>query len=381
MFEQVEPGVWLVVGPHDLRSEVGRPDAWQVLLLECPPDLLTPTVDGSQLYRVPLTGWSPARAIVLDERGDLVRDSRTTPDEVLADLTMMPLGLLRPAPGDHVRVYAHVDRYLQHARFLRLPGEPVPAANAIQALLAGTDEHFLKVCNYLCFRVKLLPDVELEHKYTLTSQPDVHRLALETIRWAAEGGLAGWVVEFREEIQSWDFLNHVYAIEQPAADAGYVSFIPTTDGRHTVKRKLFTVDTDERPELRSRGVEVDVDFETHIRQTMGLEPTWHASFRRIRYDVSVESIDTGNVFGIAYDRCTIIDDEGKPVPGLDELVQCEIEYIYSQSLAPIGFDSVRDDLAQLRVLVGDWFAERSITNYQTHESKLTFLRNQYATLV
>ena len=381
MFEQSEPGVWLVVGPHDLRSEVGRPDVWQVILLECPPDLLTPAVDGSQLYRVPLTGWAPARAIVLDERGDLVRESRTTLDEVLTDLTMMPLGLLRPAPGDHVRLYAHVDRYAQHARFLRLPGEPVPAANAVPALLAGTDEHFLKVCNYLCFRVKLLPDVELEHKYTLTSQPDVHRLALETIRWVAEGGLAGWIIEFREEIQSWDFLNHVYAIEEPEADAGYVSFIPTTDGRHTVKRKLFTADTDERPELRSRGVEVNVDFETHIRQTMGLEPTWHASFRRIRYDVSVESIDTGNVFGIAYDRCTIIDDEGKPVPGLDELVQCEIEYIYSQSLSPIGFDSVRDDLAQLRVLVSNWYDERGITNYQTHESKLTFLRNQYATLV
>ncbi|MEO6703234.1 MAG: hypothetical protein ABI140_22245, partial [Jatrophihabitantaceae bacterium] len=298
-------------------------------------------------------------------------------DDLQGHGPLVPLGLLRP-DGAAFSLHAHVDTYAGHARFITVPTQPVEFRLAPARLLAAIDEHFLKVNNYLCFRVKLQPDVELEHKFTLVDHPDVWTLARETLSMVGAGGLAGWLVEFREEIQGWDFLNHVYAIDEPEEDAGYVSFIPTTDGRHTVKRKIFSVDTDERPELRNRGVDVGGDFEAYLAETMRLTPAWHASFRRIRYDVSVESIETGNVFGIAYDRSTIIDDAGSPVPGADELTQCEIEYIYSQSLAPIDFDSVRADLGRLRVLMSDYFARRSIENYQRHESKLTYLRSQHA---
>lgn len=375
MQDEVGPAIWLVVGSHDVRSSVRRPSDWQVTLFECPTAQLVPDVEGSRMYRLDLRDWPACRAIVLDQDGNVVEDGKAELTSVLA--TNAPLGLLRPH-GAGMRLYAQVDSYLEHARFIALPQPESPRSTAVPDLLAGIDEHFLKVNNYLCFRVKLLPDVELEHKYTLTGDPDVYALARETLAMVADGGLAGWVVEFREEIQSWDFLNHVYAIDEPETEAGYVSFIPTTDGKHTVKRKIFTVDTDERPELRSRGVDVQGDFETHIRDVMHLTPAWHASFRRVRYDVSVESIETGNVFGIAYDRSTIIDDEGRRVTGLDELTQCEIEYIYSQSLAPISFDVVREDLARLRVLVSDYFDQRKIENYQRHESKLTYLRNQHA---
>jgi hypothetical protein len=125
-------------------------------------------------------------------------------------------------------------------------------------------------------------------------------------------------------------------------------------------------------------VDVQVDFETYLRQEMQLTPTWHASFRRIRYDLSVESIETGNVFGIAFDRCVIVDEQGQRVSGLAELVQCEIEYIYSQTLGEATYDTVRADLAELRVLVSEFFDRRGVENYQRHESKLTFLRNQHA---
>jgi hypothetical protein len=378
MKDEASPAIWLVVGSQDVRSSVRRPSEWQVTLLECPTAQLAPDVEGSRMYKLDLRDWPVTRAVVLDQDGNVVEDTEKAElATVLAAGSNSPLGLLRPA-GAGMRLYAHVDSYLEHARFIALPQPESARPAAVSDLLAGIDEHFLKVNNYLCFRVKLLPDVELEHKYTLTGDPDVYALARETLAMAADGGLAGWVVEFREEIQAWDFLNHVYAIEEPESEAGYVSFIPTTDGKHTVKRKIFTVDTDERPELRNRGVDVGGDFEAHIRDVMHLIPAWHASFRRVRYDVSVESIETGNVFGIAYDRSTIIDDAGQRVPGLDELSQCEIEYIYSQSLAPIGFDVVRDDLAQLRVLVSDYFDRRQIENYQTHESKLTYLRNQHA---
>src|SRR5262249_52447312 len=145
----------------------------------------------------------------------------------------------------------------------------------------------------------------------------------------------------------------------------------------TVKRKIFTVDSDERPELRSRGVAV-TDFDEYLRGVLGLTPAWHASFRRARHDVCVESIETGNAFVISYDHSTIVDDAGGGGPGLAGLVQCEIGHRFSQSLAPVDYRQVHTDLAILRTLLNDFFERQSIVHYQRHESKLTFLRRQHA---
>jgi hypothetical protein len=377
VLDEAVQAMWLVVGSHDLRSAIRRPDTWQVTLLQCPLTALAPEVDGALSYTLDLRNWDPVRAIVLDSVGNVLDRSSASLSAVLEQDSNVPIGLLRPGPASSIQIYPQVDLYLRHARFLRLPGEPSEPGAAVADLLAGIDEHFLKITNYLCFRVNLKPNVELEHKFTLTGHPDVYALARDTLRLADSGGLPGWHLEFREEIQSWDFLNHVYAIEEPAGDAGYVSFIPTTDGRHTVKRKLFTKDTDERRELRNRGVEVGADFETYLRDVLGLAPAWNASFRRLRYDVSVESIVSGNVFGIAFDRCIVIDQSGQRVAGAAELSQCEMEYIYSQALTGATFDGVRDDLDSLRQLMTGYFEQRGIGNYQTHESKLTFLRNQH----
>jgi hypothetical protein len=373
---------WLMVGSHDVRSAIRRPSGWQVTLLECPVAALTPAVDGALSYVLDLQGWSPARAVVLDSDANVTGTSLACLDELLDQDSTVPIGLLRPElPGlTHLQLYPQVDLYHGCARFLRLPGEAAPRGTAVHQLLAGIDEHFLKILNYLCFRVKLKPDVELEHKFTLTGHPDVYSLARDSLRLARSGGLTGFGVEFREEIQSWDFLNHLYAIEEPAAEAGYVSFIPTTDGRNTVKRKIFTEDADERVELRNRGVDCGPDLEAYVRDVMGLTPAWSASFRRVRYDISVEAITSGNVIVISYDRCTIVDGSGRPVPGAPELTQCEMEYIYCQTLAEATFDSVRQDLDRLRELMSCYFDQRGIENYQRHESKLTFLRNYHACL-
>ncbi|HEU5269739.1 MAG TPA: hypothetical protein VFU36_07430 [Jatrophihabitans sp.] len=375
MFEGRADAVWLVTGAHQLRSALQRPAEWQLGLVECPAAAFIPQVDGGQSYTVAIADCPSAQVLRLDRSGSVLGRSTGSLADLLGKTGTVPLGLLRPAGAGTVQPYLHVDSYAGHVRFLKLPAEPVPPAAAPAALLAGLDQHYLKVNNYLCFRVKLRPDIELEHKFTLTGDPDVYLLAQDTLRHAAAGGLAGWIVEFREEIQQWDFLNHVYAISEPAEQAGYVSFIPTTDGRYTVKRKLFTADTDERPETRTRGVRIDTDLATHVRNVLGLTPDWHASFRRIRYDVSVEAIGSGNVFGIAYDRCTVIDQDGQRIPGMPELLQCELEYIYCQALTGADYASVRADLASLRMVLGDWFDQRGIENYQRHESKLTFLRN------
>ncbi|HEY0167328.1 MAG TPA: hypothetical protein VGB75_09815 [Jatrophihabitans sp.] len=382
MFDEADPAAWLVVGSHDLRSSIRRPAEWRVTLLRCPVAALAPTTDGAQSYTLNLADWPPTDAVVLDSGGTVIDRLEASLEAILNQDHNMPIGLLRPAAPltSSVVLYPQVDIYHGHARFLRLPGEPSPRSAALTDLLAGIDEHFLKITNYLCFRVNLKPDVELEHKFTLTGHPDVYALARDTLRLVESDGLPGFHVEFREEIQGWDFLNHVYAIEEPAEEAGYVSFIPTTDGRHTVKRKIYTEDTDERVEIRDRGVKVGPDLEAYVRDVMGLTPAWNASFRRARYDITVEAHDSGNVIGIAYDQCVVIDESGGRVAGAAELTQCEMEYLYSQSLTGATFESVRQDLSHLRGLMDSYFDERGIENYQRHESKLTFLRNQHAAL-
>lgn len=376
------PADWLVVGSHDLRSEVRRPSQWQVTLLECPPAALAPAADQAMSYTLDLRGWPQTRALVLDQDGNVTDRAVLSLQKVLDQDCALPIGLLRPALPSLalMQPYPQVDLYQGHARFLRLPGAPSARRSAVPNLLTGMDEHFLKIANNLCFRVKLKPDVELEHKFTLTSHPDVYALARNTLHLVRSGGLPGFTVEFREEIQEWDFLNYVYAIEQPADDAGYVSFIPTTDGRYTVKRKIYPEDADERTELRNRHVDVGTDHEAYLRDVMGLTPAWNANFRRVRYDVYTQAIDSGNVIAITYDRSIVIDRSGHRIPAAAELTQCEMEYAYSLALTGATYDSVRRDLDRLRVLMSAYFDEHGIDNYQRHESKLTFLRDQYARL-
>lgn len=382
MLDEVSPAAWLVVGSHDMRSSVRRPAEWQVTLLECPAAALAPVTDGALSYTLSLRGWPAARALVVGSDGNVIDRSAVSLQTVLDQASTLPIGLLRPELPSlaRMRMYPQVDIYHGHARFLELPGDPSPRPSAVADLLSGIDEHFLKIANHLCFQVKLKPDVELEHKFTLTGHPDVYDLARDTLRLARSGGLPGFGVEFREEIQAWDFLNHVYAIEEPVDEAGYVSFIPTTDGRCTVKRKIFTEDADERIELRNRHVEVGTDFKAYLRDVMALTPAWDASFRRVRYDVYVEAIHSGNVIAITYDRNIVIDKSGNRIPAAAELTQCEMEYAYSLALTGATFSSVRQDLDRLRVLMSAYFDERRIDNYQRHESKLTFLRDQYASL-
>lgn len=371
------PTSWLVVGPHELRSAMQRPANWQVTLIQCPDQLLRPRTEDAQTYTMPMQDWPAMPTRTVDQDGTVLGRSVRNLAELLAGYRDVPLGLLRPSGPERFRLYPHVDSYQGCTRYLRMPNEPVGTTGAPAELLRVIDEHFLRVNNYLCYRVKLEPDVELEHKFSFTGNPDIHVLARQTLAAADQDAFPGWIVEFREEIQQWDFLNHIYAISAPEQDVGYVSFIPTTDGRYTVKRKIFSTDTDERPELRSKGIEVGADRAAHVRDVLGLTPDWNASFRRIRYDVSVEHVRSGNVFGIAFDRSTVIDEDGVRIESRPELVQCEIEYIYSQSITPLGFDSVRADLADLRVSVADWFRSRGLHFYETHESKLTWLRNQH----
>jgi len=376
MLDQPDPTIWLVTGSHQLRSYLQRPADWQLTLFPCAADAFIPAVDGGQTYTTPLVGHPATATRLIDQAGELQDGPTGTLDHRLADDDTMPMGLFRPSGDGHYQLYLHVGVYAGRVRFLKLPAAPLTLAEAGPALIAAIDEHYLKVNNFLCFRLNLRPEIELEHKFTITSDPDVYQLARALVREVSTGQLPGVVLEIREELQHWDFLNHLYSITAPEDQVGYVSFIPTTDGCYTVKRKQFAADTDERPEQRRSGTEIPSgDLAGYVRDELGLASDWNASFRRIRYDVFVEMIESGNGYGIAFDRCTVTDEQGNRIDGLPELLQCEIEYVYSVALDGTELDSVRADLARLVELISDYLDRHGVTSYQQHESKLTFLRN------
>jgi hypothetical protein len=44
-----------------------------------------------------------------------------------------------------------------------------------------------------------------------------------------------------------------------------------------------------------------------VRDRFAVEPAWSATYRRLRYNVMLESLDTGHIFSIMFDRCVATD--------------------------------------------------------------------------
>ena len=85
-----------------------------------------------------------------------------------------------------------------------------------------------------------------------------------------EGELPGFIPEYGDEFQAWDYLNHLFAIPEPAEERGYVSFIPLSVGGYTIKRKWFDEDATRRGEKYQPAPAGIADLAEHVRVTMGL---------------------------------------------------------------------------------------------------------------
>lgn len=74
-----------------------------------------------------------------------------------------------------------------------------------------------------------------------------------------------------------------------------------------LKRKWFAKDTFARREKLVSGVDVTRDgFEEYLRTELGLQVRAMPPFQRVRYDVQCESMRTGHVYGIFFDRCSLL---------------------------------------------------------------------------
>ncbi len=95
-------------------------------------------------------------------------------------------------------------------------------------------------------------------------------------------------------------------------------------------------------------------------------------FRRVRYDVNLESIASGHLYAALFDRVTLL-----ARPDL-ALVQCELEYRRSRTVLPPDEPAVLAELDRL----GDWLetflAKRGLATDRGSYSKLSFLRDTVA---
>ncbi len=81
-----------------------------------------------------------------------------------------------------------------------------------------------------------------------------------------------------------------------------------------------------------------------------------------------ESLETGHVFSIMYDRCT--------AEHATDLTQAEVEYVRSRTLYASSQRQILSQLSELRDWTRDLLTRIGITHMEDQMSKLTWLRHQ-----
>jgi hypothetical protein len=181
--------------------------------------------------------------------------------------------------------------------------------------------------NDRCWYWKWNPEYELERKYTFATVPDTWQLVTELYDDILAGRLAGFVPETDMEFQVFDYESTLFEVIAPAPEAGYISFIPQADGRMAIKRKWFQKNAELRRETVTWGNRLTMsDIGARVRSMTSGDTRRLAVFRRKRFDVNFESLESGHVFGVYFDICRACD--GATLA----MSQCEVEYCRTRTL-------------------------------------------------
>jgi hypothetical protein len=285
--------------------------------------------------------------------------------------TLYPFVAIRRLGGEAL-VYHLLDTGTRGALYVRYGEGP---ADADAGSLMSANEAAWRVArnsfNDGCWYSKYRADVEIEKKLTFPHPVDTWRLNHRLYCAIVEGKLAGFIPEFNDEFQVWDFENYMFDVLSPADQRGYVSFIPQSNGRMTVKQKLFAQDQEIRVEKLKANVDVPLDqIAEHARALVGGEVRALPPYRRKRFDVNLESLETGNVFGIFFDLCRPLGDTD------DALFQCEIEYLRSRTMGPI--ERVLEEYEQVARFSEEFLQAEGVEYKKGYYSKLSYLRDYVA---
>jgi hypothetical protein len=293
---------------------------------------------------------------------------------------LQPAFLLRPVGRGGWLPYTLMSYTGDDLLYIRLPGPPVrgvpgSAAHRVRwaaDLSARHRSHGGQLNNHACWLRNLLPGLEAEHKFTLPAGTDIWDLAITTHQHVRAGAIDGWICEHGNDggFTQGDFTNHLFAITRPARERGYIAFMPAIDGPgYFIRRKRYPRDQTLRREDLTYAPELTAapaGLAQVIRDRYGLTPAWGATYRRVRYNVMLESLETGHVFSIMYDRCTT---EHAP-----SLIQAEVEYIRSRTLRTSTRSEILGQLTELAARTRDLLSGHGIAHTENQMSKLTWLQ-------
>jgi hypothetical protein len=344
----------LVMGPASVRHE---------------PDAVAPAV-AALAVAVP-ADRQPRNTIVLD--------LSHLSDPLPGGRDRAPLFVLSPAGGGW-QPYTLVSFTGTDALFIALDGPPTQGDPRdpqvvnewVADLSARHRAHAARLNNHQRWFVNARPGLEIEQKFTLAGRPDIWLLAARTRDLVAAGAIDGWIPEHGSNggFEQWDFPSHIYEIASPEPERGYIAFIPAVDGSWGVRRKWFTADAVIRREELTGGLDLgaDPDLRAVIGDRYGLAPSWGGCYRRVRYNVLLESLRSGHVFSVMFDRST---DAAGRVP---DLHQAEVEYIRSRVISGRPGDDLMDEFGQLCDWTRQLLDGYGVNAEQNNLSKLTWLR-------
>ncbi|QMU67281.1 hypothetical protein [Streptacidiphilus sp. P02-A3a] len=386
------PGAWIVLGGvHHLNQTAPRRDDDAVVLVRVlPQEVCVPST--TVIVRWDTLGICPVSALTSTGRPlgtDLVDGSALYPDAIAGSALralvgeaaapgLVPLCYLSEHPGGGYHAYAQIRFHHEDACFVRTTREPVGAGpvESLRWLKPTLDEHANlepRLNNHQRYYRTHFAGTELEYKYNLEQHPNIWASSMELLKALRHGELPDCLPEYRQEFEINAFDNHMYEVLGPEQERGYASFIPMVDGRHLLKRKWFTEDAFARREELFSDIEVAPhEFAQFLRSEHNLRVQALPAFRRVRYDIQCESMRTGHVYGIFFDRCSLL-----AAPEI-LLSQCEIEYRRSRSVLDQDKEELLTEMDRIDHWLSRYLAGRSLAKQRTLHSKLSFLREVVA---
>ncbi|MGI4861658.1 MAG: hypothetical protein ACRYHA_32975 [Janthinobacterium lividum] len=217
-----------------------------------------------------------------------------------------------------------------------------------------------------CWYSRWRPEMELERKFTSHRIPDMWQIATGMHAALRGGRMEGVILEIDRDFQTYDYESHIFEVSGDPREAGYIAFIPQANGQMAVKRKWFVQNDELRREDFNTDQAVSFDaIEHHARSMTSAHVERLKPFRRTRFDVNCESLDTGNGFGLYFDICRMVD-------GSAEFAQIEVEYCRSRTLKPLR--DVEKDFERIASAVHSFLDECGQPFQHDLYSKLDFAR-------
>lgn len=384
-----ERHAWVVLGGiHLLTSPTPRHHTGPLVLVRVPPqEVCVPST--TVVIRWDTLGRCPVTALTVEGQrtGEVhIAGDALFPDAIAgttlthlvgedAAPSLVPLCYLAEHPTGGYHAYAQIRFHPEDACFVRTTTEPVGRGPVetlrwLEPMLSGRAASGMALNNHRRYYRTHFSGTELEYKYTLNPAPDIWAAAVQLLKALRHGELEGCRPEYRDEFQINHTENHLFDVTGPETEIGYASFLPTVSAGHVLKRKWFTEDTFARREELFSGIDVAPEnFETYLTGELGLQVTAMPPFQRIRYDVHCESMRTGHVYGIFFDRCSLLD-----APDV-VLSQCELEYRRTRSVIDHEGAEVLPEMERINTWLRDHLRARGWAQQHTFYSKRSFLRD------